>query len=244
VALVYRPITGKFVDINLNPVRGRVLFTPVVNLVSAGDESIIPISPVSFDIAADGTISGELACTDSPDVVPENWLWNVEEKFHNGDVWWLALPQDDLSEFDIINSKAPGIAPPSYIVQGTPGPKGDQGDTGPAGEPGEKGDPGPEGPEGPEGPQGPRGFPGIGIQGPQGPEGPPGNDGADGDTGPMGPAGTVKEGATEPPDLVNKDLWWNPDDSGELEVWKRWYGTQAEYDAIPVKDPNVLYVVI
>lgn len=28
------------------------------------------------------------------------------------------------------------------------------------------------------------------------------------------------------------------------EVWGRWSGTQAQYDAITVKDPNTLYVVL
>ena len=60
------------------------------------------------------------------------------------------------------------------------------------------------------------------IQGPQGEQGPAGNTGAPGPTGPEGPQGIQGP-------------------QGESGLW--WSGTQAEYDAIPVKDPDTLYVI-
>lgn len=32
-------------------------------------------------------------------------------------------------------------------------------------------------------------------------------------------------------------------DAGLAGKWTRWVGTQAQYDALPTKDPNTLYVV-
>jgi hypothetical protein len=84
---------------------------------------------------------------------------------------------------------------------------------------GQVGEMGPEGPEGPRGPQGIQGDKGDkgdkGDPGDQGPQGDPGPKGDPGDPGPVGPA---------------------PD----IGVWT---GTQAEYDAIPTKDPQTLYVI-
>ena len=60
------------------------------------------------------------------------------------------------------------------------------------------------------------------LQGPQGETGPAGATGATGATGPEGPQGPIGP-------------------QGESGLW--WSGTQAEYDAIPVKDPDTLYVI-
>jgi hypothetical protein len=30
---------------------------------------------------------------------------------------------------------------------------------------------------------------------------------------------------------------------GPVDVWQRWTGTQAQYDALPVKDPGTLYAI-
>ena len=36
----------------------------------------------------------------------------------------------------------------------------------------------------------------------------------------------------------------NSDTPVSARTWRQWAGTQAEYDALPVKDPGTLYVVI
>lgn len=35
---------------------------------------------------------------------------------------------------------------------------------------------------------------------------------------------------------------WGPVDA-PTTGWGKWSGTQAQYDALPIKDPNVLYVI-
>jgi len=136
--------------------------------------------------------------------------------------------------------------------EGPPGPKGDKGDTGPIGPAGPAGPtgpvgpastvPGPTGSTGLTGPMGPVG-PASTIPGPAGSQGPKGDKGDTGATGaastvpgPAGPAGpTGATGATGPagptgPAGAAGDQW--------VEL------TQAEYDALPVKDPDTLYVVV
>ena len=81
---------------------------------------------------------------------------------------------------------------------------------------GPPGPPGPPGPTGPAGPPGPAGPAGADSTVP-GPAGPPGADSTvPGPTGPAGPQG-------EPGTVIL---------------------TQAAYDALPVKDPDTLYVIV
>lgn len=65
-----------------------------------------------------------------------------------------------------------------------------------------------------------------GVEGPEGPQGPAGAKGNTGNTGPTGPEGP--EGPQGP--------------AGAAAAWTQL--TQAQYDALGVKDPAVLYVII
>jgi Collagen triple helix repeat (20 copies) len=93
-----------------------------------------------------------------------------------------------------------------------------QGPTGPAGATGSQGPPGATGTQGPQGIQGPQGPQGaIGPPGTTGVQGPPG---AQGTQGPVGPQGV-------------------PGPGGEWAAM-----TQTEFEALPVKDPDTLYVIV
>lgn len=97
------------------------------------------------------------------------------------------------------------------------------------------------GPEGPQGPQGPTGADSTvpGPQGPQGAQGPAGPAGEDGDDGVV----EIYEQPGEPVAASVGALWVDtdapvPSGGGWVQM------TQAEYDALPVKDPAILYVII
>lgn len=112
--------------------------------------------------------------------------------------------------------------------QGLPGPQGPAGKDGVVrfenltasqkatlkGDKGDKGDQGERGPQGLRGPQGPQGP--TGPQGPRGVTGPRGNDGQAGQN------------------IINQRT------RQELQYW---FGSKAEYDRIPTKDPNTIYDV-
>lgn len=72
----------------------------------------------------------------------------------------------------------------------------------------------------------------FGVPGLPGPPGADGMDGADGAPGPAGLDGADgADGAPGPPGPAGADAEW-------VQM------TQAEYDALPTKDPNTLYVVV
>lgn len=92
---------------------------------------------------------------------------------------------------------------------------GTQGPTGPTG---------PQGPQGETGPQGPKGDTGeTGPQGPKGDTGEQGPQGIQGETGPQGPTGPT-----------------GPTGADGTPVQKL---TQAQYDALSTKDPNMIYII-
>jgi hypothetical protein len=62
--------------------------------------------------------------------------------------------------------------------------------------------------------------------------------------GPPGPAGDdhVFVGPDAPAN--GEEIWVDTDDTTGSGGWKRWLGTQAEYDALTAKDPFTLYAVV
>lgn len=78
------------------------------------------------------------------------------------------------------------------------------------------------------------------LQGPVGPTGATGATGATGSTGPTG-AGVAAGGTTDQGLVKTSGTDYA---TGWVDVWKRWSGTQAAYDAIGTKDANTLYVII
>lgn len=111
------------------------------------------------------------------------------------------------------------------------GPQGPQGEAGP---PGPQGDPGPQGPTGPVGPQGE-----TGPAGPQGPEGPAGPQGPQGDSGVISFNGRSGAVVPEREDYTAEMVGAIPiGDIGNFLV-----RTQEEYDALPEKDQNTVYLI-
>lgn len=151
---------------------------------------------------------------------------------------------------------------------GDQGPQGIPGDTGPQGVAGPTGATGAQGPQGVKGDTGAKGDKGdTGTTGATGPAGATGAQGAQGNPGPTGPAGAngvTNIGDNPPASPAAGQLWWESD-SGQMFIWYddgnstqwvpavvaipgpagQWLSmTQAAYNALPVKDPAILYVII
>lgn len=154
---------------------------------------------------------------------------------------------------------------PEGHIQGPPGPQGPVGPTGPKGDTGPRGPAGPRGPQGLKGDTGPQGVPGDGAgpQGPPGPTGPQGPQGLKGDkgdpgdpgaTGPAGPPGATGQqgqqgiqgvqgrvGPQGPPGPAGpRGTIGPPGPKGEMP----WVGTESEWNALPSKDNNRLYIIM
>lgn len=92
VSLSTATITGTYVDLSGNPVRGSITFkaNTIIKDVTL-NVIIIPVSIVkTFD--ANGSFTVTLPCTNDPDVTPEPFAYAVEENFGGGRSFGIGLP--------------------------------------------------------------------------------------------------------------------------------------------------------
>lgn len=76
-------VTGRYTYLDGTPAVGSVRFTgKTVAISDATDTVILPSTVVATLV--DGAFSIQLPATDDPDVVPNGWTYEVEERFTNG----------------------------------------------------------------------------------------------------------------------------------------------------------------
>lgn len=85
-------ITGTYVDLSGNPVRGSISFTPQTILKDTTlNVIVIPVIIVKeFD--ANGSFTITLPCTDDTDVAPQPFIYTLEENFGGGRNFSVAIP--------------------------------------------------------------------------------------------------------------------------------------------------------
>ncbi len=217
MTLPKRPVFAVYLNPDGTPKHGYVEFS-LTSEVNVSNTAIIPVGTIRADLDSTGRIDAELLVTDNAGVMPTGLVWCVEEKIHNGNVWYVAIPTGDMSPIDLTTLFVPGAKPPLIVLeQGPPGPigpQGPQGEVGPEGPQGVPGAdstvPGPVGPQGPIGPVGPKGDKGdkgdTGAQGPIGLTGPQGIQGIQGDIGPVGPQGPIGDTGPQGPEGPQGDI--------------------------------------
>ena len=170
--MITREVVGTWRTAVGEPAAGQIVFRPSVRLVDVVDpKAVILPTPVTVTLDGDGSLSMNLMCTDTTDLEPAGWLWEVSERLvgvvpHKQRQWRFLLPEDP-EPLDVVEVLSRDEAVPGPVVAGpagAAGPPGPAGADGPAGPPGPAGADGPAGPPG--GPPGPQGDPG-----PQGPQG-------------------------------------------------------------------------
>jgi hypothetical protein len=85
-------VIGTYVDLSGNPVRGSISFTPQTILKDVTlNVIVIPVIIVKeFD--ANGSFTITLPCTDDTDVLPQPFIYTLEENFGGGRTFSIALP--------------------------------------------------------------------------------------------------------------------------------------------------------
>ncbi len=264
--LTLAPITGTYVDASNTPATGYVGVRPVARLSNSDTPRVITEAflTAALDVAGKATV--DVVPSDDPDwqlEAGETVWYEVRETITGLPVhcYYVEVPAAgvDLSEVDRAADYPHGI---TATAVGPAGPAGADGPAGPGllmkGSVPTSGDLPPTGnqvgdtwlaedtddlwtwdgatwvnvgPAGVPGPEGPAGADGADSTVP-GPQGDPGPKGDTGDTGPQGPQGDQG--------LPGADGADGADGTGQ------WEGpmTQAEFDAIPVPDPALMYVVV
>ena len=85
-------VTGTYVDLLGNPIRGSVTFTPQTILKETTENYIImPVAIVkTFDATGSFTIT--LPVTSDTDVAPQPFVYTIEENFTGGRTFEISLP--------------------------------------------------------------------------------------------------------------------------------------------------------
>lgn len=113
-------VTGKFIDIQGNPVSGSLTFTPQPTALLDQDvTTIIVTKPFTATLDSSGAFSIVLPATDDPDINPVDWTYAVSENFLGGRKYNIYAPQSTTIDLSIV-SPVPS-SPGSGIVRGPQG---------------------------------------------------------------------------------------------------------------------------
>lgn len=122
VNLIYINIFGYYYEPDgVTPKQGYIEFTPSSKLAHP-DVGIVPISTIRANLDVDGRFDAVLLATNDPDIQPSGWLWVVDEKVKNGNVWYLGIDKDGPDPLDLTTVIVlPPLDPPAYGLPGSVG---------------------------------------------------------------------------------------------------------------------------
>jgi hypothetical protein len=85
-------ITGTYVDLVGNPVRGSITITPQTILKEVTENIIIMPVRIVKTLDSTGSFTTTLPVTSDTDVAPQPFIYTIEENFTNGRTIEIALP--------------------------------------------------------------------------------------------------------------------------------------------------------
>lgn len=83
-------VTGQYLDVNKDPYRGTVAFTPTAWVEDPGTGEFFPQVPVTVDLDAQGRFTIQLISTASQDLEPQGWVYQVVETIEGRQRTWYA----------------------------------------------------------------------------------------------------------------------------------------------------------
>lgn len=105
-------ITGNYIDYEGNAVEGQIRFTTVDVLRNGTDDQMVTPSTVIVPLSS-GSFSVVLPATNDPDVVPNPFVYTVEESFIGGRVYTISVPYTTSGSLDLADiSPTPTILTP------------------------------------------------------------------------------------------------------------------------------------
>lgn len=109
-------VVGTFVDLEGDPISGRITFSPSFDALLDPDENVIIDNiPLSTDLDEDGSFSLVLPCTDDPDATPQGWTYRVSEP--TGRSYDISLPTDiPGGVLDLVDAVPTGQANPGVAI--------------------------------------------------------------------------------------------------------------------------------
>lgn len=109
-------VVGRFVDLEGDPITGRIVFTPSFDALCDPDENVIVDNlPLAVDLDDEGGFELVLPATNDPDATPIDWTYQVTEP--TGRVYNIQLPADiPGGTLDLVDAVPSGIASPGIAL--------------------------------------------------------------------------------------------------------------------------------
>jgi hypothetical protein len=102
-------ITGNYVDFEGTPIEGQMRFSIAEVLRNGTDDQMVAPSSVVVPLSS-GSFSVSLPATNDPDVVPNPFVYSVEESFPNGRSYEITIPYTTSGSLDLADiSPAPTL---------------------------------------------------------------------------------------------------------------------------------------
>lgn len=93
-------LTGSYVDFEGNPIEGQIRFTVSEVLRNGTDDQMVAPSSVVVPLSS-GSFSVSLPATNDPDVIPNPFVYTVEESFPGGRYYEISIPYTTVGSLDL-----------------------------------------------------------------------------------------------------------------------------------------------
>ena len=93
-------IAGNYVDFEGNPIQGQIRFTLGDVLRNPTDDQLVAPSSIVVPLSG-GAFTVELPATNDPDLVPNPFVYTVEESFPGGRTYTISVPYDSVGTLDL-----------------------------------------------------------------------------------------------------------------------------------------------
>ena len=107
-------ITGNYVDFEGTPIEGQIRFSIGEVLRNGTDDQMVAPSSVVVPLSS-GAFSVTLPATNDPDVVPNPFVYSVEESFPNGRTYNITIPYTTAGSLDLADISPSPTLDENYV---------------------------------------------------------------------------------------------------------------------------------
>jgi hypothetical protein len=108
-------ITGNYVDFEGTPIEGQIRFSISEVLRNGTDDQMVAPSSVVVPLSS-GSFSVSIPATNDPDVVPNPFVYTVEESFPNGRTYEISIPYTTSGSLDLADISPDPVLSESFVA--------------------------------------------------------------------------------------------------------------------------------
>jgi hypothetical protein len=108
-------VTGSYVNFEGTPIEGQIRFSIGEVLRNGTDDQMVAPSSVVVPLSS-GSFSVALPATNDPDVVPNPFVYTVEESFPNGRTYEISIPYTTSGSLDLADISPDPTLSETYVA--------------------------------------------------------------------------------------------------------------------------------